>query len=58
MEKFFCFGLAVGMMAGALLAVNSHKVRKFVCESQKQMTKCVDDLDGKKENRNGESEKE
>jgi len=42
MEKFFCFGVAVGMMAGALLAVNSYKVRKFVCESQEQVKESVE----------------
>ena len=58
MEKFFCFGLAVGMMAGALLAVNSNKVRKFVCESQEQVKTGVEKLSENKENRQSESEKE
>lgn len=48
MEKFFCVGIAVGMAAGALLAVNSYKFRKFVCDSQKQILDKVDKITGDK----------
>ena len=58
MEKFFCFGIAVGMMAGALLAVNSYKVRKFVCESQEQVKESVEKMNEKREKRQSDGEKE
>ncbi len=55
MDKCFCLGVAFGLMAGALLAANSRKVRNFVCESQKKVQdgveKALDDEEKRKKNK-------
>ena len=56
MEKSLCLGIAIGMMAGLLLAVNSYKVRKFVCESQRQVKNTVEKMAEEKQNEQNESE--
>lgn len=55
MEKFFCMGVAFGMLAGALVAVNSYTVRKFVCEKQKKLKQEVEKMT---ENAKSEQEQE
>ncbi len=35
--KFFCIGLALGMLAGALIVANSNKVRNAVKNSKQQI---------------------
>lgn len=49
MEKCFCIGLAIGMMSGAVLAVNSYKVRQFIKESQKQFKDSVEKITEEKQ---------
>lgn len=56
MEKSFCLGLALGMCAGVLLAVNSCAVRKFVCEKQKTVKEGLEKMTEEKENRQNETE--
>jgi len=56
MEKCFCFGLAMGMVVGALLAVNSCKIRKLVVEGQKQVKEEVQKVTDKCEKMQNESE--
>ncbi len=55
MEKSFCFGLAAGMLAGALLAVNSYRFRKFVCDSQNQVKESVEKMAESKNTDNNET---
>ena len=57
MEKSLCLGIAIGMMAGMLLAVNSYKVRKFVCESQRQVKNTVEKM-AEDKNQNEQNERE
>ncbi len=56
MEKSFCFGLAFGMLAGALLAVNSYKFRRFVKEGQQQVKESVEKLSEEKERQQNDNE--
>ena len=35
--KFFCVGLALGMIGGALIVANSHKARQLVKEGQESI---------------------
>ena len=49
MDKSLCIGVAIGMVAGALLTANSCKVRRFVCEGQKQMKSTVGKMTEKKD---------
>lgn len=37
MEKEFAFGLALGMIGGALIVANSYKARKMVKDGQEQI---------------------
>ncbi len=41
MEKGFCLGIAVGMIAGALVCANSKKVRNFVLQGQSKVTEKI-----------------
>lgn len=34
MDKMFCMGVAIGMVGGALIAVNSNKARTLIKKSQ------------------------
>lgn len=45
MEKCFLIGLALGMIGGALLAVNSKKTRSLVKQGQEEIMEKVDELD-------------
>lgn len=56
MEKCFCVGLALGMVAGALLAVNSYKVRRFIKESQQQVKDSVEKMAEEKQEKQSFSE--
>ena len=56
MEKCFCVGLALGMVAGALLAVNSCKVRRFIKESQQQVKDSVEKMAEEKQEKQSFSE--
>ena len=56
MEKFFCMGVAFGMMAGALLAVNSAKVRKLVCEGQMKVCESAKETFEEKKKRKNQDE--
>jgi len=56
MEKCFCVGLALGMVAGALLAVNSYKVRRFIKESQQQVKDSVEKMTEEKQEKQSFSE--
>ncbi len=42
--KFFCIGLALGMIGGALLVTNSNMVRNAVKNSQEQIIKKAEEL--------------
>ncbi len=42
--KFFCIGLALGMVGGAILVANSNKVRNAVKNSQEQIIKKAEEL--------------
>ncbi len=42
--KFFCIGLALGMIGGALLVTNSNKVRNAVKNSQEQILQKAEEL--------------
>ncbi len=44
MEKLFCFGLALGMVGGALIVANSYKVRCLVKKSQAEMMQKFDEM--------------
>lgn len=35
--KYFCIGLALGMLGGALIVANSHKARQIIKDSQEQI---------------------
>jgi hypothetical protein len=56
MEKSLCIGIAIGMVAGALLAVNSCKVRKMICDGQKQVAKTVEKISEKDEKEQNQCE--
>lgn len=56
MEKTFCFGLVMGLCTGALLAVNSYKFRKFVCESQNKVCESVEKMTEEKKEKQEQSE--
>ncbi|MBQ9709832.1 MAG: hypothetical protein IJV67_04360 [Clostridia bacterium] len=56
MEKSLCIGVAIGMIAGALLAVNSCKVRKLVCAGQRQMKNTVEKIAEEKRDNEQETE--
>lgn len=56
MEKSFCIGLAFGVMAGVLLAVNSYKVRQFVKDSQKQVKDSVEKMAEQKEEKQNQTQ--
>ncbi len=43
-SKFFCIGLALGMLGGALLVANSNKVRNAVRNSQEQILQKAEEL--------------
>ena len=43
-SKFFCIGLALGMLGGALLVANSTKVRNAVKNSQEQILQKAEEL--------------
>lgn len=52
MEKYFCIGLALGMLGGALIATNSYKTRQVIRDgSQKIKTQVekMSDKNGKEE---------
>ncbi len=42
--KFFCIGLALGMIGGALIVANSNKVRNAVQNSQQQILDKAEEL--------------
>ena len=42
-DKFLC-GIVLGMLGGVLVASNSLKVRKTVCDCQQQMSEKVEEL--------------
>ncbi len=42
--KYFCVGLALGMIGGALLVANSNRVRNMVKESQEQILQKAEEL--------------
>ena len=42
--KFFCVGLALGMLGGALIVANSNKVRNAVKNSQQQILDKAEEL--------------
>lgn len=44
MEKMFCFGLALGMVGGALIVANSYKARSLVKKSQAELLQKVDEM--------------
>ena len=56
MEKSFCLGLALGCGVGLLLAVNSHNVRKFVCEKQKTVTDGLEKMAEQQKNQQDKTE--
>ncbi len=49
MDKCFCLGLAVGMLAGAVIASNSYKLRRLVTDSQKQVKEEVEKMTEEKD---------
>ena len=42
--KYFCVGLVLGMLGGALLVANSNKVRNMVKDSQEQILQKAEEL--------------
>lgn len=42
--KFFCVGLALGMIGGALLVANSTKVRQLVKDSQESVMRKSEEI--------------
>ena len=42
--KFFCVGLALGMLGGALIVANSQKARQMVKDSQDQFRRKAEEL--------------
>ncbi len=44
MEKAFLFGLAMGMLGGAVLVANSCKARKMVINGQEDILNKIDEL--------------
>lgn len=44
MDKDFYFGIALGMIGGALITANSIKVRKTVKEGQEQMVNALNSM--------------
>ncbi|MBO5926488.1 MAG: hypothetical protein J6Q38_02890 [Clostridia bacterium] len=54
--KFFCVGLAIGMIGGALLVTNSQKVRRMIKDSQEQILQKAEELS--KECESAKKEKE
>lgn len=42
-DKFF-FGIALGMLGGAILATNSAKARQLVKEGQQEVSKKVEEM--------------
>ena len=47
MDKEFYFGIALGMLGGALVAANSFKVRKAVKDGQEQVMTAMNNLESK-----------
>lgn len=47
MDKEFYFGIALGMLGGALVAANSFKVRKAVKDGQEQVMTAINNLESK-----------
>lgn len=43
-SKFFCVGLLVGMVGGALLVANSRKVRQAIKDGQEQIVRKAEEL--------------
>ena len=54
MEKTFILGIAIGMVGGALLAVNSKKVKELVQKGEKEMKKKLTASGNEKSAENGE----
>ena len=50
MGKEFAFGLALGMMGGALIVANSYKARKIVKDGQNQLKEKASSLCKKNKN--------
>lgn len=47
MDKEFYFGIALGILGGALVAANSFKVRKAVKDGQEQVMTAINNLESK-----------
>lgn len=56
--KFFCIGLALGMLGGALIVANSNKVRNAVKNSQQQILDKAEELSKEYNQDKKESEKQ
>ena len=56
--KFFCMGLALGMLGGALIVANSNKVRNAVKNSQQQILDKAEELSKEYNQDKKESEKQ
>lgn len=42
--KFFCVGLALGMIGGALIVANSHRARQLVRDSQENIRRKSEEI--------------
>ena len=56
--KFFCMGLALGMLGGALIVANSNRVRNAVKNSQQQILDKAEELSKECNQNKKESEKQ
>ncbi len=58
MEKGFCLGMALGVLAGAVIVANSLKARQLVKDGQEQIKNKVSEMTSKKKSKKSKEQGE